>query len=517
VPDSSATTPEQKPRKASKSFTREVKSGMAWTVIGRGGVQFFNLLSSVVLARLLSPSDFGVLGLSVLFTGVSGRASNLSFGMAIVQRDTIRPDHLATLFATMLAVNGAVFVSLVSISPWVGEYFGNPLIGHVLAVSSLNFLIRCIGVCPSAMLRRSMSFKVLSTGTILDAFFNLLLAMSLALLGFGVWSLVWAGLTAGLLSKLYLVKASGWRPSLRASRAAFKELFGFGMGVSISELITYAADRTGNFVIGKTMGTTALGYYDKAHSLMSLPARELGTRVNRVLFPVFARIHRESSRFRAAMRKTVLSLSLVGYPVFGSLIVLAPEVVAVMYGDQWTGAVLPFQILCLMSLPKLMVDVMVAAIFATGSASHEVKRRMGIAALVVVGSLVGARWGIAGVATALVIANVCGLITVLWRLRHLKLLEPFTDVVRPQRIPFVGGLALIGAERACQVWTQGLGIGAFGVLAVSLIVGSAVYLVVVAVLKDKLLSRLLIELKGDVVPIVARMPMSVALMRRLRS
>jgi len=500
----------------SASFTREVKAGLAWTVIGRGGVQFFNLLSSVIMARILAPSDFGVLGLSVLFTGLSGRAANLSFGMAIVQRDEIRPDHLATLFVTTLVINGSVVLSLLLISPWVGVYFGNPLVGDVLAVSSLNFLIRCIGVCPSATLRRRMGFKILSTSTILDAFLNLVVGVTLGVLGFGVWSLVYAGLTAGLISKIYLEMASGWQISLRATRRAFHELFGFGMGVSISESIAFVSDRASNFVIGKWLGTTSLGFYDKGYSLMSLPIKELGDRVNRVLFPVFARIHHESDRFRAAVRKTILSLSLIGYPLFGSLIVLAPQVINVMYGSQWEGAVRPFQILCLMSLPRLVQVVLTAVIFVTGSARYEVRRRTMTGVLVLAGSVVGLHWGLVGVVTALVIANLVAVMTALRQVRVLGLLEPMTDIVRPQRIPFVGGVALMMAERVCQVWARATGINAFSTLVVCLTAGFLVYLAVIAVMKDKGLTRLLTEIRGDLVPIAVRIPVLAVLARRFR-
>jgi PST family polysaccharide transporter len=495
------------------SFARDVKVGMAWTFVGRGGVQFFNLLASVALARLLTPSDFGVLGLALLVTGASGRASNLSFGMAIVQREDVRPDHLSTLFVTQLVINSFVCLGLVLAAPWVGAYFENPLVGSVLAVSSLNFLIRCLGVCPSAILRRGMGFKIISTSTILDAFINLIVATLLALSGFGVWSLVYGGMTAGLISKIYLIVASGWKPSLRVTRQAFNDLFGFGVGVSTAELLTFMTDRTSNFVIGKWLGTTALGFYEKGYSLMILPVKELGERVNRVLFPVFARIKNDSGRFRAAVRKTILSISLIAYPVFGSLIVLAPQVIGVMYGSQWEGAVRPFQILCVMSLPRLITQVMIVVIFVTGSARSEVTRRSVVAVGVLVGSFMGLQWGLLGVTIALVIVNIGSLLATLWQVRRLRLLEPVTDVLRPQTIPLSGGIAMMAAEWLSVGWTESMGFPAVGSLAVALTFGSLAYLGVIAVMRDRVLTRLLVEVREDLAPLVDRVPMAAALVR----
>ena len=499
-----------------ENFNRDVKSGMAWSVFERGGVQFFNFVASVILARLLSPSDFGVLGLSVLFTGVSGRVASLSFGMAILQRDDVRPDHHATLFVSQLVINSFVFLSLVLVSPWAGVYFGNPLVGKVLAVSAVNFLIRIIGGCPSVLLRRGMGFRIMSISNILDALVDLSVAVPLGLLGFGVWSLVYGGLAGALVSNLYLVRASGWRPSLRATRKAFKELSGFGLGVSVADLLTYVSERTANFVVGKALGTAALGYYDKGYGLMSRPLRDLSNRVNRVLFPVFARIRHEPGRFRSAFRRTILSVSLLGYPIFVSLIVLAPQIVYVLFGSQWAPAVVPFRILGVTGLPRLILELMIVASFVTGSSKDEMKRRTAIAVLMLVGSVVGVHWGLAGVATAVAIVNMTGLITAVWQVHRLGLLRPLADVLKPQSIPLGGALVMVAAERACQLWAQSMDFNPFIILAASLATGAAAYLIVIAVMRDEALTRLLTEVKDDLTPVAARMPMLATLARRLR-
>ena len=499
-----------------ENFKKDVKSGMVWGVLERGGVQFCKFVAGLALARLLSPTDFGILGLSVIFTGVSGSVANLSFGMAIIQRDDVRPDHFATLFVTQLVMNSTIFLALLAMSPYVGAYFGNPLIGSVLAVSSLNFLIRVLGGCPSAMLRRGRGFKILSLSNVIDAFVDVCVSVVFALLGFGVWSLVYGALTGALVSNLYLVYASGWRPSLRVTRAAFKEMFGFGMGVTISELLTDAADRGANFVIGKVLGTAALGYFEKAQSLMNRPLRDLGKRAQRVLFPVFARIRHEQGRFRAAVRRTVMTVSLIGYPLFVTLIVLAPQVVYVLLGSQWGAAVVPFQILCITGVPRLILQVVVMATYVTGSSRTEMKRRAMMAALTLGGSAVGVQWGLPGVATAVTLVTLFGLISGLWQVHRLQLLRPWADILKPQSIPLGGAALMVVAEHASQVWTQSIGLNAFAVLAVSLPIGVVAYLATIAIMRDEDLTRLVQELVGDIAPVTARVPMLGTLARRFR-
>jgi PST family polysaccharide transporter len=502
--------------KGRQSFKKDVKTGIVWSFIERGGVQFLNFIASVILARILSPSDFGVLGVAVLFTGMSGRVASLSFGMAILQRDEVRPDHHATLFVSQLVINSAVFMGLLLASPWVGEYFGNPLVGDVLALSSVNFLIRIIGGCPSVMLRRGMGFRALSISNVLDAFVDMCVAVSLGLLGFGVWSLVYGALAGAFTSNVYLVWASKWRPSLRASRRAFQEMFSFGAGVSIADMLTFISERTANFVIGKFLGTAALGYYDKGHGLISRPLKDLSNRVNRVLFPVFARIRHEPGRFRSAFRRTILGVSLLGYPVFGSLLVMAPQVIGVLFGSQWTPAVVPFQILCATGVIKLVQELLIAATFVNGSSRHEVVRRAAVASLMLVSCLIGVRWGLAGVATALVTVNLLGLAAAMWQTARLGLVRPLADVIGPQRIPFSAALAMVLAERGVQVWTQSLDLHAFVVLIASLGAGAAAYLGALALMKDDSVTALLSDLLGDAAPFAARVPMLGTLARRFR-
>jgi PST family polysaccharide transporter len=237
---------------------------------------------------------------------------------------------------------------------------------------------------------------------------------------------------------------------------------------------------------------------------MNRPLRDLGKRAQRVLFPVFARIRHEQGRFRAAVRRTIMTVSLVGYPLFVSLIVLAPEVVYVLLGGQWGAAVLPFQILCVTGVPRLILQVMVMATFVTGSSRTEMKRRAMMAMLTLGGSLIGVRWGLPGVAAAVTVVTLFGLVSAVWQVHRLQLLRPWADVLRPQAIPLAGAILMVAVERMAQAWARSMGLNAFAVLAVSLPLGCIAYLAAIAVMRDEGLTRLLKELKGDLMPVTAR-------------
>ncbi len=488
-----------------KDLGRAVKTGVVWVLFERGALQFLNVLASVVLARLLSPSDFGVMGISFLITGLATRLLYTGFGL--VQRETLRPDHISTMFVVNLAVNGFLCLAVFTAAPYVGAYFGSELVGDVLRVMSLTFVIRAFVVCPTALLRRRMDFRTRTIGSILDSVVKLALAVLLAFLDFGVWSLAYGELGGALVEKGYLIAASGWRPSLVVTRAALVDLFGFGVGISFKSTLIYLSDRVDNFIVGKSLGTASLGLYEKAYRLMDLPVRELSARMNVVLFPAFARMQGSPARLGTAYRKTVLSMSIFCYPIFGSLIVLAPQLIPLIYGPQWGATILPFQILCLAGVPRVLTQVTSSLINATGSVGREVWRRAVVLLLLLGGALAGSRWGIVGVAVAVALVNLVTLTLILLLARRVCSIT-MQHVFGPQLRPLVAALGLVGVQAAAGILVVDLwGASGFWVVPAGLAAGGLAYFGVLYLIRDDELQGLFEELRKDVRALLARVPL----------
>jgi teichuronic acid exporter len=497
---------EPQPQQLRRSgLNRAVKKGVAWVFVERFVLQGVNLLSSVVLARLLAPADFGVMGMVFLTTGLSSRLAQFGFGVALIRLPEIRREHVNSLFVLTFAVNGAVCLALIAAAPAVGRYFDNPLVGPVLAVMAFNFLIRSIATCPTALLRRRMDFRSPAIEGGIDAFVKMGVSIGLALNGYGVWSLVYAELTSGLTSKLYLAWAARWYPGWRVNLSAMRDLFGFGLGISLRSTLDYLVAHVDNFVIAKWLGAAPLGFYEKSYRLMRLPAMELSTRLNTVLFPAFARIQGEAGRVRAALRKSVLSQGLIGFPVFGLLVVLAPQIIHILYGARWAPSIVPFQILCIAGPAKILADLFGSVATAHGYVAPQVKRGAVSLLLMAVGSVVGVRWGIAGVATAVTLVGYISAALMLFILLRLLPIR-VGDVIGPQRVPFAAGIGLVLVAKGLQVWTTGLGWSAFPILLVSATVGLLTYATLVFLLRDEAIRALYREFKGDVQPILARTP-----------
>ncbi len=489
----------------SDSLNRSVKAGVVWVAAERGALQALHLLGTVVLARLLTPADFGVIALATLPTGLATRLVQFGFGMALIQRDTIRPDHVSTMFVITLVINGLLTLLFVLAAPYIGAYFDNPLVGDVLMVMSSTFLIRCVAVCPSALLRRAMNFQAMAVSSVLDAAVKIVLATFLAFQNFGVWSLVYGELAGAVTQKVYLILVSGWRPSISVTRAAVSDLFGFGLGISAKSTLIYLTDRADNFVVGKWLGTASLGLYEKAYNLMDLPVKELSDRMKAVLFPAFSRIHQDQGRLRAAYRKTALSSSVLCLPIFGTLGILAPQIIQVVYGAQWGGTVVPFQILCLAGLPRILTQITGSVINATGSVRQEVVQRSLMLILLVVGAIGGIRWGIVGVAVAVTLVNLVTFALIVLLLRRVSTIT-LGDVVGPQVVPLAATVVLLGVEKGLQVFAvQTVGLHPVAALVWSSGIGVLAYLTALYLMRGAALTALLEELRADFQLVLGRL------------
>jgi PST family polysaccharide transporter len=487
--------------RSSKSLNKLVKDSVIWVAIDRGAVQCMNLASSMLLARLLAPSDFGVMGIVVLFTGLSSRMVQFGFGMAVIQRPVVTPEHLSALFILTSITNGAVFLALIALSPYIGAYFNSPIVGPVLAVMSVNFLLRIAGACPSTLLRKVLNTKAIATASIMDYSVKLSVTAVLALKGFGVWSLVYGEIAGGIADKICLIYSSGWRPSLRTTKSAMQDLLKFGVTVSFRDTLVHLSNNVDNFVIGKWLGVASLGFYEKAYKLMDLPVKELSGRTSAILFPAFSQIHQDGGRLRSAVRKTVMTFSAAGYPLFGTLLVLGPQIIGVLYGPQWVATIAPFQILCLAGPARIFTVLGSAVLGATAEVGAEARRRVEAFVLLAVGCFVASWWSVSAVAWAVVIGNLVLMVRVLQFLLATSTLR-VRDIWSPQIVPLMATAMMMAVEAGIRHWLlHSLQWHAIGILAGSLVTGGVTYLVVLYLMRNEALDALFKELKGDLQPL----------------
>jgi len=286
------------------------------------------------------------------------------------------------------------------IAPIIGLAFRNELLPTVVSVLSLDFIITSFGTVHRAILTRRLNFRLMAFSDIGGAMAFGLVSTPLALLGVGIWSLVFGMLSRRVVQTALLWFLYPWRPERIFAIAAFTDLFGFGASIMGTNLVNYISSKMDYVVIGRLLGASALGFYSLAYQVISFPQIRLASIVTRVAFPTFSLVQDDPSRVRQAYLKTVTYVSLAIFPIIGLVFVTAPTFVQVVYGHGWEPAVAPLRVLCVAGAIYSVGTIMGSVFRGLGRADLELK--LNVAKLLALTSLVliGVRFGITGVAAA---------------------------------------------------------------------------------------------------------------------
>ena len=360
----------------------------------------------ILLARLLPPSDFGVVGMAMVVIGLALLTSDLGMGPAVVQRKELSDRHLRVAFTAAVLTGAAIAAVLALLAPLSVHLLDSRELPGVLRALSLVFLFGGLGVTARALLHRELRARAsMAINLFSYALGYALVVGTLAMRGLGVWALVWGSLVqaaAGSLLPLALV-----RPPIRPllARAELRDLFGFGAQATLNSVVGYAAHNADNLIVGRWLGAAALGVYGRAYNLMVLPLTHvLGAATHAVLYPAMAHIQSDPGRLRRAYLLSVQIAALAAAPIMAGMIVAAPHMVVALYGHQWAAAATPLQILCCAGVLRSIYYMASSVTFATGHMRAELKRQLVYTALVLAGGAGGSRWGVAGVATGVCVA-----------------------------------------------------------------------------------------------------------------
>lgn len=380
--------------------------GTGWLHLAVAVKMPLTLVVLAVLSRLLTPVDFGLIGAAWIFMELGRRLSQTSIGHAIIQRRELDDRQVSAGFTLSVAIGAAVAAMLWLLAPLVGEAFGAPASVQLVRVLSTAFAVGGAGVVSEHLLRRSLRFKYLAAADLVSYTMGSgVTAISLAACGFGAWAIVWGEIVRTSIRTAAVVARVPPRPRLRLAVGDVMELAARGAGLSFIQVSDFVVRTGGHFAVGRWLGIASLGYYTRADRLASLVFEYVGGNLFEIAFPAMAQRQRQVDRLRAAYVHGVETLSLVTAPASAMIFVAAPELVAVVLGSQWEATVPVIRIL-VFAAPLQMCGVLsVTAVRATGGVYAESWRQATHAALVLSGAWFGARWGISGVAVAIVSAQ----------------------------------------------------------------------------------------------------------------
>jgi O-antigen/teichoic acid export membrane protein len=314
--------------------------------------QALQFAAIVVLARLLSPADFGLIAMIYVFTGFASSLTDMGLGASIIQKQGVSDRHLDSVFWVNVAVGSALTIIFSLGAPLIAKFYDKPQLLLPTIAVAFNFLLGSLNVVQNALLQKSLNFQ---TGFWVESVaisISGIAALVLALAGAGVWSLVGQSLTLTLIRTAVMWHWSSWRPGRSFDPAAVKELLRFGRHVIGSNIIIYWAQNFDKLVIGRQLGSSALGIYNMADRLMRLPLTNVTAVTGAVMFPALSTLQGEVDSVKRVYLRANRLIALLTFPMMLGLIVVAEPAILVFYGEQWRNAVSILQLLSLAGMAQ---------------------------------------------------------------------------------------------------------------------------------------------------------------------
>jgi O-antigen/teichoic acid export membrane protein len=391
----------------SDSLSARTITGGQWRMGSLVVQGLLHLMVGVVLARLLPPADFGLAALALIVIGFAAMVSDVGVGAAVIQRLVVTTAHLRVAFTLSVLAGVVIAAALFGIAPLVALLAKSPAVSPVLRVQSIVFIATGVGTVARAQLQRRLDFRRLFAVDLISYLLGYaLIAIGGAVLGWGVWSLVVGSLVQSWLASVLCVLAA--RAPLRPllAKGELRDLLGFGVGVTLNGVIAYIGRNGDNFLVGRFLGTTALGLYSRAFNFMMLPINYFSNVIPTVLIPAFSEIQTDRARVGRGYLMGVQTATLITAPVMVWIIVSAPHLIIGLYGDRWAGAVVPLQVLAAAGVPRAMLGLAGAVTQACDRVASETPLQIGFALAIAIGTALGSSYGLSGVAVAVSIAIV---------------------------------------------------------------------------------------------------------------
>lgn len=338
--------------------------------LGLGGAigKIVSLVTTLAMARLLSPADYGLMALAMVVIGFIGFFNEVGIGAAIVQKPTINQAEVNGCFAIAMLTSIVLCGATALLSGVIAQFFGNPRLGPMIAVLSSAFVLGAFGTVPSAFLRRDMQFKSIAAISVIATVLQSALCLLLAWCGFGVWSLVWGGILAAIVQSTGAFMLSSWRPRGNYGMRDATGLVMYGLQVTSTRVFWYMYSNADKIIIGKLLGARALGIYDMAFSLATMASSQITALATNVASPLFSKLQGDLPKLRSFLLHFTRGVAYVTYPALIGMLACSHELVAVVLGDKWSDILIPFSALCLMGLIKSVDPLLSQVLISTGHA-----------------------------------------------------------------------------------------------------------------------------------------------------
>lgn len=388
------------------SLKQKATSGIVWTALQKYSTMGIQFISGIILARLLTPYDYGCIGMLSIFMVLAEAFIDGGFGSALIQKKQPTQEDYSTIFFWNLGVAALMYAILFISAPAIARFYDIPLLCKVLRVQGVILFIYAFNIVQRNQLKKKLNFKVLSIVTIITSVVALTVTIIMAYKGFGVWALVAQHIIAAAIPAVAFWFFVKWRPILTFSWTSFKELFSFGFYMFLSSLVNKFGAKLSQLLIGKMYSPTTLGYFTKAASTESMASSSISSIMTQMTYPLYAEVQDDKARLGSIIKRLTVTISFLSFPIMFILMLTARPIFVLLYSDRWLASIPYFQVLCLCGLAECLQAINTQSIAAIGKSKIMfkwtlIKRILG-STLVITGLLI---WGMKGLLVGYVLYN----------------------------------------------------------------------------------------------------------------
>lgn len=453
------------------------RSGLPWSSLRFFSQYLLRVISAAVLARLLTPTDYGVFGMAAVMIAFLHTFADAGLGLATVQRKDLSETQVHNLFLFNLTAGLLLWLGCVLAAPKVSLFFRNEELLSLLPVLGVGFLMSGIAVQPAALMRRQLQIRDLAIIDLSSEVIGYAVAICMAVMGFGFWALAGHSLASGGARTLFLLLKTGYRPRMPSRDSGTRDLVRFGGYLGAFAIVNYFARNLDNVLIGRVLGPEDLGFYTRAYFLMTLPTLIVTSPFAEVMIPSLSALKEDRVRFSRAYRKAVAFVAFAAFPMAVGLIVTAPGTVRLVFGQNWLPVATLLQFLGIAAAVQPVVSTAGWLYVALGRGREMFLVGLMFSVVIVSSFVIGIRWGAVGVAGAYGVASLVVAMPALWFAHRFAAMsfKATLRVIAPFACAAVLMAVIVAAAGKCAadfgfgwlsifVMQVGLGVFAYGML-----------------------------------------------------
>lgn len=329
------------------SIKEQTLSGVKWNAIGHFTSQGVHFVLGLLIARILLPADYGVIGMLAIFMSISNAFVDSGFSNALIRKIDRTETDCSTVFYFNIVVGVVCYGILYFVAPLISHFYQMPILTDILRVLALTIVINSVGIVPRALRTITVDFKTLAKASAVSSVVSGVIGLCLAYAGYGVWSLVWPSLLGVLFEVVIIWILADWQPKLVFSKQSFQDLFSYGSKILISGLLHKLYINLSGLLIGKFYTPADLGLYSRGHHIATMPSMNITSILRNVTYPILAKLQNDDKRLIEVYRKYISITSLVIFFLMLLIAAISKPLIILLLTDKWLGAVPYLQVFCI--------------------------------------------------------------------------------------------------------------------------------------------------------------------------